>query len=128
MSSVTTPRLCSTAYSASPKSSPTGPTTRVSARKEDASEKWTAAPPSRRSRLPACVSTASKAMEPTTVSDISAREGSLRASMRAIRIDRWGGPEVLRLVEDAPVPVASHGKTLNRYPLSEARRAHQDMQ
>jgi NADPH2:quinone reductase len=24
--------------------------------------------------------------------------------MRAIRIDEWGGPEVLRLVEDAPVP------------------------
>src|SRR4051812_8089342 len=70
MSSVITPRLWSTAYSASPKSSPTGPTTRVSARNEDASEKCTAAPPSRRSRLPVSVSTASKAMDPTTVSDI----------------------------------------------------------
>src|SRR4051794_30674129 len=69
-SSVTTPRLWSTAYSSGPKSSPTGPTMRVSARNEDASEKCTAAPPSRRARLPASVSTASKAMEPTTVSDI----------------------------------------------------------
>ena len=72
MSSVITPRSCSTAYSASPKSSPTGPTTRVSARNEEASEKCTAAPPSRRSRLPVGVSTASKAMEPTTVSVIAA--------------------------------------------------------
>src|SRR6476660_5465804 len=43
---------------------------RVSARKEEASEKWTAAPPRSRSRLPASVSTASNAMDPTTVSDI----------------------------------------------------------
>src|SRR3954469_13304027 len=118
MSSVTTPRLCSTAYSASPKSSPTGPTTRVSARKEDASEKCTAAPPSRRSRLPNWVSTASKAMEPTTVSDISAQEGSLRRKVRAIRIDEWGGPEVLRLVEDAPVPEPGEGETLTRVSLA----------
>src|SRR4051812_6312132 len=76
MSSVITPRSRRTAYSASPKSSPTGPTTRVSAKKEEASEKWTAAPPSRRSRLPDSVSTASKAMDPTTVRDIWAREGS----------------------------------------------------
>ena len=32
--------------------------------------------------------------------------------MRAIRIDEWGGPEVLRLVEDAPEPVAGDGETL----------------
>src|SRR5262245_44661226 len=87
MSSVTTPRLCSTAYSASPKSSPTGPTTRVSARKEDASEKCTAAPPSRRSRLPNWVSTASKAMEPTTVRDISAQEGSRTSRCRLAPTD-----------------------------------------
>src|SRR4051794_12174932 len=67
MSSVLTPRACSTPNSASPKSSPTGPTTDVSAKKDDASEKCTAEPPSIRSRLPACVSTASNAMEPTTV-------------------------------------------------------------
>src|SRR3954452_24475302 len=112
MSSVSTPRLCSTAYSASPKSSPTGPTTRVSARKEEASEKCTAARPSRRSRLPAWVSTASKAMEPTTVSDIWAQEGSLGVRMRAIRVDEWGGPEVLRLVDDAPVPEPGRGERL----------------
>jgi NADPH2:quinone reductase len=34
--------------------------------------------------------------------------------MRAIRIDRWGGPEVLQLVEDAPVPEPSEGQTLIR--------------
>jgi NADPH2:quinone reductase len=34
--------------------------------------------------------------------------------LRAIRIDQWGGPEVLRLVEDAPVPVAGDGQTLIR--------------
>src|SRR3954463_13190111 len=55
---------------------------RVSARNEDASEKCTAAPPSRRSRLPASVSTASKAMDPTTVSDI--RRSRLAASRRRL--------------------------------------------
>src|ERR671924_662354 len=73
MSSVLIPRSCSTANSGSPKSSPTGPTTRVSARKEDASEQCTAEPPSSRSRLPYGVSTASKAIEPTTVSVMEAR-------------------------------------------------------
>ena len=34
--------------------------------------------------------------------------------MRAIRIDEWGGPEVLRLVEDAPVPEAGEGQVLVR--------------
>jgi NADPH:quinone reductase len=42
-------------------------------------------------------------MDPTTVSVMEAREDSL-PSMRAIRISEWGGPEVLELVEDAPVP------------------------
>jgi hypothetical protein len=69
---VITPRSWRTAYSSAPKSSPTGPTMRVSARNEEASAKWTAAPPSRRSRLPVGVSTASKAIEPTTVRDIAA--------------------------------------------------------
>jgi NADPH:quinone reductase len=32
--------------------------------------------------------------------------------MRAIRIDEWGGPEVLRLVEDAPRPEPGDGETL----------------
>src|SRR3954452_12696742 len=109
-----TPRACRTAYSSSAKSSPTGPTMRVSARKEEASEKCTAAPPSRRSRLPAGVSTASKAMEPTTVSDIWGREGSLTRRMRAIRIDEWGGPEVLQLVEDAPRPEPTENESLIR--------------
>jgi NADPH:quinone reductase len=34
--------------------------------------------------------------------------------MRAIRIDEWGGPEVLRLVEDAPRPEPGDGETLIR--------------
>jgi NADPH2:quinone reductase len=32
--------------------------------------------------------------------------------MRAIRVDEWGGPEVLELVEDAPVPEAGEGQVL----------------
>jgi NADPH:quinone reductase len=32
--------------------------------------------------------------------------------VRAIRIDEWGGPEVLRLVEDAPEPRPGPGETL----------------
>jgi NADPH:quinone reductase len=32
--------------------------------------------------------------------------------MRAIRIDQWGGPEVLRLVEDAPRPEPADGEVL----------------
>jgi NADPH2:quinone reductase len=34
--------------------------------------------------------------------------------MRAVRIDEWGGPEVLRLVEDAPRPEPAPGETLIR--------------
>ena len=113
MSSVTTPRSRSTAYSASPKSSPTGPITRVSARNEEASEKCTAAPPRRRSRLAVCVSTASNAMDPTTVRLMRARRVS-SAAVRAIRISEWGGPEVLELVEDAPVPEPGDGQVLIR--------------
>ena len=56
----------STSYSASPKSSPTGPTTRTSVKKLAASEKCTAEPPSMRSRSPNGVRTASKAIDPTT--------------------------------------------------------------
>jgi NADPH:quinone reductase len=32
--------------------------------------------------------------------------------MRAIRIDEWGGPEVMRLVEDMPEPVPGEGEVL----------------
>src|SRR3954447_5997085 len=117
MSSTATPRLRRTSYSLSPKSSPTGPTGRVSARNDDASEKWTAEPPRSRSRLPASVSTASNAMEPTTVSDMGARGepgDSLPSRMRAIRISEWGGPEVLELVQDAPVPEPADDQVLIR--------------
>src|SRR6187200_3434243 len=113
MSSVMTPRSRRTSYSASPKSSPTGPITRVSARKEEASEKCTAAPPSRRSRLAVWVSTASKAMDPTQVRLMRASRVS-SAAVRAIRISEWGGPEVLELVEDEPVPEPADGQVLIR--------------
>lgn len=32
--------------------------------------------------------------------------------MRAVRIEQWGGPEVLELVEDAPVPEPAEGQVL----------------
>src|SRR5919201_4207189 len=66
MSSVLTPRSERTACSESPKSSPTGPTTRTSVKKVDASEKCTAEPPSIFSRSPNGVFTASNAIDPTT--------------------------------------------------------------
>src|SRR4051812_22407558 len=66
MSSVFTPRPRRTSYSASVKSSPTGPTTRTSVKKLAASEKCVADPPSIRSRSPNGVRTASKAIDPTT--------------------------------------------------------------
>ena len=111
MSSVITPRECSAAYSSSPKSSPTGPTTRVSAKNEEASEKCTAEPPSSRSRFPVSVSTASNAMDPTTVSDIEGEDGSV-PTMRAVVISEFGGPEVMQLVEDAPQPEPAEGQVL----------------
>src|SRR5436309_11072141 len=66
MSEVSIPRSWSTAYSSSPKSSPTGPTTRTSQKKLAASEKCTAEPPSMRSRSPKGVFTESNAIDPTT--------------------------------------------------------------
>ena len=87
--------------------------TRVSARNDEASEKCTAAPPSRRSRFAVCVSTASNAIDPTTVRDMRAGRVS-SAAVRAIRISEWGGPEVLELVEDAPVPEPGDGQVLIR--------------
>jgi hypothetical protein len=72
MSSVMTPCRRSTSYSASPKSSPTGPTGRTSVKKLAAREKCTAEPPSARSRSPKGVLIASKAIDPTTVSDMAA--------------------------------------------------------
>src|SRR5215210_3313945 len=123
MSSVTTPRLRRTSYSSSPKSSPTGPTTRTSQKKLAAREKWTADPPSMRSRSPKGVLTASKAMDPTTTrlmrrgSVSAARRGSAPrvacAAMRAIQIEEFGGPEVMQLA-DLPVPEPDDGEVLIR--------------
>ena len=67
MSAVSIPWSVSTAISSSPKSSPTGPTTRTSVKKLAASAKCTAEPPSIRSRSPNGVRTESKAIDPTTV-------------------------------------------------------------
>src|SRR5215210_2575663 len=76
MSSVFTPRSWSTRYSSPPKSSPTGPTTRTSVKKLAASEKWTAEPPSIRSRSPKGDLTASKAIDPTTHRLMAAAQAS----------------------------------------------------
>ena len=70
ISPVSTPRARRTAYSSSPKSSPTGPTTWTSSKNDAASAKCTADPPSIRSRLPNGVFTASNAIDPTTVRDM----------------------------------------------------------
>ena len=43
-----------------------------------------------------------------------ARHGSVRLAMRAITISAFGGPEVLELVEDAPVPEPGEGQVLVR--------------
>ena len=85
--STSTPRARSTSSSASPKSSPTGPTTRTSSKKDAASAKCTAAPPSMRSRSPNGVLTESKAIDPTTVTDMRAgrllcRSGAMRSGSR----------------------------------------------
>ena len=106
MSEVSTLRAWSTVSSSSPKSSPTGPTTRTSVKKLAASEKCTAEPPSARSRSPKGVLTASNAIEPTTVMDIgpeSVVDVIYAAAMRAVQIEEFGGPEVLKLV-DLPQP------------------------
>src|SRR3954452_10711786 len=120
-SSVLVPRVCSTVISSSPKSSPTGPTTRTSSKNDAARAKCVAAPPSIRSRSPKGVLTASKARDPTTVrlmgrgtlpeprppggAPLGASRGGRLAPMRCIQQTEFGGPEVLRLVEvDRPVP------------------------
>src|SRR5436305_1196861 len=137
MSSVLTPRACSTAYSSSPKSSPTGPTTRTSVKNDAASEKWTAEPPSMRSRWPNGVCTASKAIDPTTTRLMRPRRLALdldrdpaprvtshlswadwrcanqphnRLPMRGVVINEWGGPEVLQLADDLPEPEPGPGE------------------
>src|SRR5436305_8271619 len=107
---VSIPRARSTSYSASVKSSPTGPTTCTASKNDAASEKWTAEPPSIRSRLPNGVVTASNAIEPTTVTDM--RPGRLAsAAVRAIQMTEFGGPEVLKLVE-LPDPAPAAGEVL----------------
>jgi NADPH:quinone reductase len=52
-------------------------------------------------------------MEPTTVSVIRAVRLAF-APVRAIRIEEWGGPEVLEYVEDHEEPVAGDGELLVR--------------
>src|SRR4051795_13369717 len=126
MSLVSTPRPSSTESSSSPKSSPTGPTTWTSSKNDAASEKCTAEPPSMRSRSPNGVLTASNAIEPTTVRPmragrLSTAPAALRGFfapvgchlMRAIQIEEFGGPEVLKLA-DLPTPEPGGGEVLIR--------------
>ena len=70
---------------ASPKSSPTGPTTRTSSKNDAASAKCTAAPPSMRSRDAERGPTASKAIDPTTVTGMRADPTCPAARRRADR-------------------------------------------
>src|SRR5918998_267799 len=86
MSSVSMPCSRSTAYSSSPKSPPTGPTTRTSLKKDAASEKWTAEPPSVRSRSPKGVFTASKAIDPTTTTLMRPRRLADNRHMTAVYV------------------------------------------
>src|ERR1035437_1582890 len=83
MSETSTPRRRITANCSSPKSSPTGPTTRTSSKKEAASAKCTAAPPSIRSRSPNGVLTVSYAIDPTTVIGMGAHLRAPRAYVMA---------------------------------------------
>ena len=87
-SSTLIPRAANTASSSSPKSSPTTPTTETSVKKLAASEKWVAAPPSTRSRLPNGVSSESKATDPTTVTDIADGDTTGYVADLALRRDR----------------------------------------
>src|SRR4051794_23760881 len=125
MSSVITPRSRSTAYSSSPKSSPTGPTTRTSQKKLAASEKCTAEPPSMRSRSPKGVFTASKAMEPTTVRLIRgpeaypppSHESHRDTGVRRSRGDAGRGPARSRARRRrAADPRLAGGNQLRRHP------------
>src|SRR4051794_7857452 len=108
MSSVFTPRSRSTAYSASPKSSPTGPTTRTSVKKLAASEKWTAVPPSIRSRSPNGVRTASNAIDPTTTRLM--RPGSLSSPPMSLMLAfassvAWGTADFIGGLKSRTLPV-----------------------
>src|SRR5829696_2539698 len=114
MSSVTTPRPSRTASCWSPKSSPAMPTILTSVKKLAASEKWTAEPPSIRSRFPNGVRTESNAIEPTTVSDIAGWRvgaGTYPSRVKAIQIEEFGGPELLKPVE-VPDPEPSDGEVM----------------
>src|SRR5829696_2284089 len=86
MSSVFTSCARSTSYSDSPKSSPTGPTTRTSLKNDAASEKCTAEPPSMRSRSPKGVLTASKAIDPTTTTLMRPRRLADKRPLTAVYI------------------------------------------
>jgi NADPH2:quinone reductase len=50
-------------------------------------------------------------MDPTTVSDIAVEDGSVPV-MRAVVITDFGGPDVLKLVEDHPQPEPAEGQVL----------------
>ena len=65
--------------------------------------------PSSRSRLPGLGLDGVKGDGSDDGERHEARHGSVRRAMRAVTISAFGGPEVLELVEDAPVPGARRG-------------------
>ena len=114
MSSVFTPRPCSTAYSSSPKSSPTGPDhahVGEEARRQrevhgGAAEHALALPEGRLDRV-----------EGDRSDHNEAHSGGNRTSharaVRAVQIEEFGGPEVLRVAE-VPAPEPGEGEVLVR--------------
>src|SRR2546421_3118586 len=116
MSSVFTPRSRSTAYSSSPKSSPTGPTTRTSVKKLAAREKWTAEPPSIRSRSPKGVLTASKAIDPTTSRLIGRGSLTCGGHARTSARHRWALAPLQGLLRPAQVDQGPAGLAGQRAP------------
>ena len=76
-----------------------------------ASAKWTAEPPSIRSRSPNGVLTLSKAIDPTTVRDTARDPARLPRLCEAFRSNEFGGPEVMELVE-LPDPEPAEGEVV----------------
>ena len=88
-----------------------------------ASEKWTAAPPSMRSRSPNGVLTASKAIDPTTVRDIAGTAAVARCAcethrwpMKAIQIRGVRRARGARATSSSPIRRRARARSWSRSP------------